>query len=93
MLLAEFKGIPQALNLPSAPTKPILVSDLPDRPQPRLDRMADNGKAVTVGRIRLDEALPNGLKFVVTGHNRFRGTFGNTLMIAELLHRQGFLST
>jgi len=92
-VMAEFKGVPQALNLPSAPANPILVTDLPDRPQPRLDRMADGGKAVTVGRIRLDDALPNGLKFVVTGHNRFRGTFGNTMMIAELLHQQGFLSS
>jgi aspartate-semialdehyde dehydrogenase len=92
-VMSEFEGIPQALKLPSAPIKPVIVTDLPDRPQPRLDRMADHGKAVTVGRIRVDDALQNGLKFVVTGHNRFRGTFGNTIMIAELLYRQGYLSS
>lgn len=92
-VMAEFHGLPQELGLPSAPERPILVTDLPDRPQPRLDRTADGGKAVTVGRIRLDEALPNGIKFVVSGHNRFRGTFGNTVLIAELLHRQGYLSS
>lgn len=92
-VLADFQGLPQELDLPSAPKRPVLVTDLPDRPQPRLDRTADGGKAVTVGRIRRDEALPNGIKFVVTGHNRFRGTFGNTVMLAELLHRQGYLSS
>jgi aspartate-semialdehyde dehydrogenase len=89
--MAAFRGLPQELGLPSAPEMPIIVTDVQDRPQPRLDRGIGDGKVVTVGRIRLDQALPNGIKFVVTGHNRRRGTFGNTLLNAELLVAQGLV--
>lgn len=50
--LAGFSGAPQELALPTAPARPILVSDLPDRPQPRLDRGREQGMALTVGRLR-----------------------------------------
>jgi aspartate-semialdehyde dehydrogenase len=66
-----------------------LVTEEIDRPQPRLDR---DSRAVTVGRIRLDEALPNGIKYVVCGHNMLRGTAGNTVLNAELLYRKDMLS-
>jgi aspartate-semialdehyde dehydrogenase len=91
-VMREFSALPQELGLPSAPVRPLIVTDRLDRPQPRLDRYTDAGRAVTVGRIRPDEALTNGIKFVVMGHNRFRGTFGNTILLAELLHKQGYLS-
>jgi len=55
--LKNFKGIPQELNLPSAPERPVIVRDEIDRPQPRLDRDNYGGMAVTVGRIREDEVL------------------------------------
>ena len=47
-----FSGVPQALNLPSAPKKPIILKTEPDRPQPRKDRDVDRAMAVTVGRLR-----------------------------------------
>src|SRR2546423_10967207 len=34
---ASFTGVPQALRLPTAPERPIVVRDEPDRPQSRLD--------------------------------------------------------
>jgi aspartate-semialdehyde dehydrogenase len=89
--MAAFRGEPQELKLPSAPEAPIVVTDIHDRPQPRLDRDTGGGKVVTVGRIRVDPALPSGLKFVVTGHNRQRGTFGNTMLNAELLVAKGLI--
>ncbi|MCA1554251.1 MAG: aspartate-semialdehyde dehydrogenase, partial [Chloroflexi bacterium] len=49
---ADFRAEPQRLQLPSAPAQPIIVRDEPDRPQPRLDRDAENGMTSVVGRIR-----------------------------------------
>lgn len=91
-VMENFQGLPQTLQLPSAPMKPIIITDRPERPQPRLDRQVGKGKSVTVGRIRLDEALPNGIKYVVVGHNKIRGTAGNTILNAELLFKKGLIN-
>ncbi|MBI3734617.1 MAG: aspartate-semialdehyde dehydrogenase [Chloroflexi bacterium] len=80
---ADFRGEPQALGLPSAPARPIVVRDEPDRPQPRLDRDEQNGMASVVGRIRPCPVLD--YKFVVLGHNTLRGAAGGTILNAELL--------
>jgi len=82
-----FCGRPQELGLPSAPKRPIVVSDAPDRPQPLLDRDNERGMASTVGRIRADPVL--GLKFVVVGHNTIRGAAGASVLNAELLVAEG----
>lgn len=79
----KFKGRPQELKLPSAPTHPIVVRDEDDRPQPLLDRDTERGMASSVGRIRADSVL--GLKFVVVGHNTIRGAAGASVLNAELL--------
>ncbi|HEV2010603.1 MAG TPA: aspartate-semialdehyde dehydrogenase [Candidatus Limnocylindria bacterium] len=79
----KFKGRPQELGLPSAPTHPIVVRQELDRPQPLLDRDTERGMASTVGRIREDAVL--GLKFVVVGHNTIRGAAGASVLNAELL--------
>lgn len=87
--LREFRGIPQEAGLPSAPGQPILVLDEEDRPQPKLDRDADKGMAVTVGRIRPDNVLD--IKFMVLSHNTIRGAAGAAILNAELLKHQGYL--
>jgi aspartate-semialdehyde dehydrogenase len=87
--LAGFRGLPQELGLPSAPERPILVRDEPDRPQPRLDREAGRGMSVTVGRIARDGVL--GHRFVVLSHNTVRGAAGAALLNAELLLAKGYL--
>jgi aspartate-semialdehyde dehydrogenase len=87
-VMRGFAGLAQELDLPTAPQRPLVVRDEPDRPQPRLDR---DTRAVTVGRIRLDPATPNGIKYVVLGHNSLRGTVGNTLLNAELLYKKGLI--
>ncbi|MDP6933606.1 MAG: aspartate-semialdehyde dehydrogenase [Myxococcota bacterium] len=74
---------PDSPELPSAPRPTLLISDLRDRPSPRMD--ADNGRgmAVTVGRI---EACPvMGVKFFALAHNTIRGAAGAALANAELL--------
>lgn len=89
--LREFKGNKiKDLNLPSAPNKPIVVRDEPDRPQPRLDRKEGKGMSIVVGRIREDKAL-NGIKFIVLGHNTIRGAAGTAILIGELMAKKGFI--
>ena len=51
---AEFSGEPQKLALPSAPKQFIHYFEEDNRPQPRLDRMTENGMAVCAGRLRED---------------------------------------
>jgi len=87
----SFQGTAQKLKLPNAPERPIVYLPQEDRPQPRLDRNLSGGMAVAVGRIRKDSVFKNGIKWVVSGHNNVRGTYGNTLLNAELLYNQGLL--
>jgi aspartate-semialdehyde dehydrogenase len=82
----NFSALPQELKLPSAPEKPIVVRREKDRPQPRLDRMAGNGMATVVGRIR-----HNGnktLQYHLLSHNTIRGAAGGAILTAELLVKQ-----
>jgi aspartate-semialdehyde dehydrogenase len=67
--MREYVSDAQKLGCPSAPKKAIVVMDEPDRPQPRLDRETDRGYAVSVGRIREDEAGIFDIKFVALSHN------------------------
>ena len=87
--LASFRGEPQALNLPTAPERPIAVTDLPDRPQPRRDAGAGHGMTVTVGRLRRCPVL--GYKLVALGHNTVRGAAGAAVLNAELMQAMGVL--
>ncbi|MCX8204716.1 MAG: aspartate-semialdehyde dehydrogenase [Candidatus Nezhaarchaeota archaeon] len=89
--MERFKGLPQELKLPTAPQRPIVVREEPDRPQPRFDRMEGGGMSIVVGRIRRDPALRSGVKFIVLGHNTIRGAAGNALLNAELMTREGYL--
>lgn len=87
--MSGFRGEPQQRGLPSAPPQPVVLLDSPDRPQPRLDRMAGNGMAVVVGKLRPCPVL--GLKFELLSHNTVRGAAGGTILIAELLRARGEL--
>ncbi len=80
---ASFASLPQELGLHTAPARPVIVRDEPDRPQPKLDRDAGRGMSVTVGRIRPDNVLD--FRFVVLSHNTIRGAAGAAILNAELL--------
>merc|ERR1711865_558407 len=67
----EYTSEAQRLKLPSAPPQPIVVLEDDTRPQPRLDRMRDNGYVVSVGRIR--ECPLFDFKFVFVSHNTVIG--------------------
>ncbi len=77
------------MGLPSAPDHMILVHDDPYRPQPRLDRDAEDGMATSVGRLRADATLENGLKYVLVSHNTKMGAAKGAVLTAEYLVRRG----
>lgn len=73
---------PWLARCPTAPEAPVLLTDAPDRPQPRRDVMAGDGMSVVVGRVREDALLD--VKLVVMGHNTIRGAAGGSILNAEL---------
>ena len=81
----------KTLQLPSAPKRMIVVSSDPFRPQPRLDRNTEDGMTTTVGRIRKDVALENGIKYVLVSHNTKMGAAKGATLTAELLIREGYI--
>ncbi len=85
---ATFKGVPQELQLPSAPEQFLQYFEEDNRPQAKLDRMAGNGMAVTVGRLREDSIFD--YKFVGLSHNTLRGAAGGAVLLAELLAAKGY---
>jgi aspartate-semialdehyde dehydrogenase len=85
----SFSGRPQALDLPTAPKKPIVYLRESNRPQPMLDVNRDGGMSVTVGRLR--ECPLFTYKFVALGHNTIRGAAGAAILNAELMYREGLL--
>ena len=85
---AEFKGVPQELELPSAPKQFLHYFDEDNRPQAKLDRNLENGMAVSVGRLREDTQYD--YKFVCLSHNTLRGAAGGGVLLAELLAAKGY---
>ena len=84
-----YRSVPQELELPFAPEHPILVREEKNRPQPRKDRDADKGMAVTVGRLRSCNVFD--CRFVGLSHNTVRGAAGGGILNAELLKAKGYL--
>ena len=80
-----------ALKFPSCPPHLIEVSDDPFRPQPRLDRDREGGMVTSVGRVRADHALPNGIKYVLVSHNTKMGAAKGGMLVAEYLMHQGHI--
>ena len=85
---AEFKGLPQELELPSAPKQFITYFEEDNRPQCRVDREIYGGMGITAGRLRPDTIFD--YKFVGLSHNTLRGAAGGSVLNAELLYRLGY---
>jgi aspartate-semialdehyde dehydrogenase len=88
--LEGFQAPAEIANLPSSPAHPIHVLREPDRPQPIRDVDAENGMAVSVGRVR--PCPVHDVKFVVLGHNTLRGAAGGSIHTAELLVAQEWIT-
>lgn len=78
-------------TLPSAPCNMITVTDDPYRPQPKWDRLLEDGMTTVVGRIREDAALENGIKYVLMSHNTKMGASKGCVLTAEMLIEQGYI--
>lgn len=88
--IRSFKGLPQELNLPSAPKQFIQYMEEDNRPQITLDVDYENGMGISVGRLREDTVYD--YKFVGMSHNTVRGAAGGAVLCAELLTAKGFIS-
>ena len=88
--LVSFKGLPQELNLPSAPEQFIQYMEEDDRPQVTLDVDFGKGMGVSIGRLREDTVYD--WKFVGLSHNTVRGAAGGAVLCAELLTEQGYIT-
>lgn len=88
--LLDYKGIPQTLELPSAPKQFIQYMEEDNRPQVSLDVDYENGMGISVGRIREDTVYD--WKFVGLSHNTVRGAAGGAVLCAELLKAQGYIT-
>jgi aspartate-semialdehyde dehydrogenase len=86
---ASFKGRAQELQLPSAPKQFLHYFEEENRPQTKLDRMLENGMAISVGRLREDTQYD--CKFVCLSHNTLRGAAGGGVLMAELLCAEGYI--
>jgi aspartate-semialdehyde dehydrogenase len=89
--LSDWPGDPTARDLPSTPPRWIEVLEAQDRPQPRLDRETHGGMATSIGRLREDPVLENGVKFVLVSHNTKLGAARGSVLVAELAKSQGLL--
>ena len=90
-VLASARNEARELGLPTAPAEWIKVHDDPYRPQPRLDRDNGRGMTTTVGRIREDKVLPNGVKYMLVSHNTRMGAAAGAVLVAEYLVVNGYI--
>ena len=88
--LVNFKGIPQELELPSAPKQFIQYLEEDNRPQVSLDVDFEHGMGISVGRLREDTVYD--YKFVGLSHNTVRGAAGGAVLCAELLTAKGYIA-
>ena len=87
--LRAFSGLPQKLELPSAPKQFIQYLEEDNRPQVKLDVDFERGMGVSIGRLREDTVYD--YKFVGLSHNTLRGAAGGAVLCAELLTAQGYI--
>ncbi len=87
--LVAFKGVPQELELPSAPKQFIQYLEEDNRPQVKADVDYESGMGVSVGRLREDNIYD--FKFIGLSHNTVRGAAGGAVLCAETLTAQKYI--
>ena len=88
--LFEFRGLPQELELPSAPKQFIQYLEEDNRPQVSMDVDYEKGMGISIGRLREDSVYD--YKFVGLSHNTVRGAAGGAVLCAELLKAKGYIT-
>lgn len=81
--LVSYEGLPQRLQLPSAPKQMIQYLEEENRPQIASDVDYERGMGISVGRLREDSIYD--WKFVGLSHNTMRGAAGGAVLCAESL--------
>ena len=84
----QFKGVPQELDLHSAPKQFLNYFEEDNFPQAKVHRNLENGMAVSIGRLREDTQYD--YKFVCLSHNTLRGAAGGAVLMAELYAAKGY---
>lgn len=87
--IADWRGAEDVGQLPTAPERPLVITDEPDKPQPRRQAGTGNGMSVVVGRVRPDPILD--VKLVAMGDNIIRGAAGASVLNAELMVHRGLI--
>ena len=87
--LRNYRGLPQKLELPSAPKQFIQYMEEDNRPQVKMDVDYERGMGISIGRIREDFVYD--WKFVGLSHNTVRGAAGGAVLCAELLKAKGYI--
>jgi len=80
-ILERWENYSMADQLPSAPRKPIHYLTDPDRPQPVLDVMTENGMAVSLGQLRIGD--DETVSFTGLSHNLILGAAGGAVLATE----------
>lgn len=88
-ILKKFKGIHGLPELPGSPRQLIIVRDEENRPQPRKDRLVNDGMSISVGRVRPCPILD--YRMVTVSHNTLRGAASGSILNAELLVAKGLI--
>jgi aspartate-semialdehyde dehydrogenase len=87
-VLREWPGF-DPKEYPTAIKTPIIVTEDPFRPQPRLDAERYGGMAAVVGGIEKTEF--GGFKYTVLSHNTKRGAAKGEILVAEYLYKHGYI--
>lgn len=77
--------------LPSAPKRLLVANSDPFRPQPILDRGTEGGMVTTVGRIRNDTPLENGIRYMLVSRNTKMSEVRGSVLVAEMLISEGYI--
>ena len=90
----EIRKLSSIGNLPTSPSKPLIIKSEDNRPQPILDVYAGQperakGMSVTVGRFKKQKKQ---IRFFLLVHNTIRGAAGNSILNAEYAMKKGYLS-
>jgi aspartate-semialdehyde dehydrogenase len=76
-------------GLPSAPQDYYIVHDDPTRPQPRIDRVINDGMTTSIGRLEEEPLFEHGIKYMLFSHNKKMGSAKGAVLLAEMLYKRG----
>jgi len=85
----NYSSMPQEMDLPMAPKKPVHYFEESHLPQPKLQRNIDKGMAISTGR--LQDCAVLDYKFIALSHNTIRGAAGASILNAEYMIKKGIL--